>query len=307
MTRSRAVLAGTLAAFVLDRPPRGGRSAHIAAHDERAARAATAAGRRSRSPGGSRNVSQAAARARASPSRCGRTRSARDGRIAAVKYLPRTLAPRGTRAYRLKRTASPPPRGGPLPRRDLRPRGQQGRVLHFSKALTVELTGARRGPAPLGARRRRRRPRRPPRPIDAAPVRWSRTASPSRSTATPTPSASASGSRSSSTPTATARTTASRSTSSGRRRPPSGLKVPIIMDASPYYDTVCRGNEGECKSDVDGDGLNDKLAPVLRQLLRAPRLRGRAARHRRDEQLDRLPDRRRPARTSSGSRASSTG
>ena len=30
------------------------------------------------------------------------------------------------------------------------------------------------------------------------------------------------------------------------------------MDASPYYDTVCRGNEGECKSDVDGDGLNDR-------------------------------------------------
>jgi X-Pro dipeptidyl-peptidase len=37
-----------------------------------------------------------------------------------------------------------------------------------------------------------------------------------------------------------------------------GLEVPTIMDASPYYDTVCRGNEGECKSDVDGDGLNDK-------------------------------------------------
>ena len=37
-----------------------------------------------------------------------------------------------------------------------------------------------------------------------------------------------------------------------------GLKVPTIMDASPYYDTVCRGNEGECKSDVDGDGLNDR-------------------------------------------------
>jgi X-Pro dipeptidyl-peptidase len=37
-----------------------------------------------------------------------------------------------------------------------------------------------------------------------------------------------------------------------------GLDVPVIMDASPYYDTVCRGNEGECKSDVDGDGLNDR-------------------------------------------------
>jgi X-Pro dipeptidyl-peptidase len=37
-----------------------------------------------------------------------------------------------------------------------------------------------------------------------------------------------------------------------------GLKVPVVMDASPYYSTVCRGNEGECKADVDGDGLNDK-------------------------------------------------
>jgi X-Pro dipeptidyl-peptidase len=25
-----------------------------------------------------------------------------------------------------------------------------------------------------------------------------------------------------------------------------GLQVPVIMDASPYYTTVCRGNEGEC-------------------------------------------------------------
>nr|WP_231127098.1 CocE/NonD family hydrolase [Motilibacter aurantiacus] len=37
-----------------------------------------------------------------------------------------------------------------------------------------------------------------------------------------------------------------------------GLKVPVIMDASPYYVTSCRGNEGECKVDSDGDGLLDK-------------------------------------------------
>jgi X-Pro dipeptidyl-peptidase len=36
------------------------------------------------------------------------------------------------------------------------------------------------------------------------------------------------------------------------------LKVPLIMDASPYYTTVCRGNEGECIADLDGDGINDK-------------------------------------------------
>jgi X-Pro dipeptidyl-peptidase len=37
-----------------------------------------------------------------------------------------------------------------------------------------------------------------------------------------------------------------------------GLRVPVVMDASPYYSTVCRGNESECKGDVDGDGLNDR-------------------------------------------------
>ncbi|MFI9526165.1 CocE/NonD family hydrolase [Micromonospora rosaria] len=37
-----------------------------------------------------------------------------------------------------------------------------------------------------------------------------------------------------------------------------GLKVPVVMDASPYYTTLCRGNDSECKVDVDGDGLLDK-------------------------------------------------
>ncbi|MFG3706146.1 Xaa-Pro dipeptidyl-peptidase [Micromonospora sp. NPDC047670] len=37
-----------------------------------------------------------------------------------------------------------------------------------------------------------------------------------------------------------------------------GLRVPVVMDASPYYSTVCRGNEGECKGDLDGDGRNDR-------------------------------------------------
>lgn len=36
------------------------------------------------------------------------------------------------------------------------------------------------------------------------------------------------------------------------------LKVPVIMDASPYFTTLCRGNEGECIEDTDGDGLNDQ-------------------------------------------------
>jgi X-Pro dipeptidyl-peptidase len=37
-----------------------------------------------------------------------------------------------------------------------------------------------------------------------------------------------------------------------------GLKVPVIMDASPYYSTLGRGNEAELKEDVDGDGLLDR-------------------------------------------------
>jgi X-Pro dipeptidyl-peptidase len=36
------------------------------------------------------------------------------------------------------------------------------------------------------------------------------------------------------------------------------LKVPAIIDPSPYYTTLCRGNEMQCIADVDGDGINDK-------------------------------------------------
>ena len=37
-----------------------------------------------------------------------------------------------------------------------------------------------------------------------------------------------------------------------------GLKVPVIIDDSPYYSTLCRGNESECKLDADGDGLLER-------------------------------------------------
>ncbi|MEO6090578.1 MAG: Xaa-Pro dipeptidyl-peptidase [Umezawaea sp.] len=37
-----------------------------------------------------------------------------------------------------------------------------------------------------------------------------------------------------------------------------GLKVPVIMDPSPYYSTLGRGNESELKVDVDGNGLLDR-------------------------------------------------
>ncbi|MEU3456318.1 Xaa-Pro dipeptidyl-peptidase [Micromonospora sp. NPDC006766] len=35
-----------------------------------------------------------------------------------------------------------------------------------------------------------------------------------------------------------------------------GLKVPVVMDASPYYSTSCRGNDSQCKHD-DGTGRLD--------------------------------------------------
>ena len=37
-----------------------------------------------------------------------------------------------------------------------------------------------------------------------------------------------------------------------------GLKAPVIIDDSPYYQTLGRGNESERKADVDGDGLLDR-------------------------------------------------
>ncbi|MGH3113668.1 MAG: CocE/NonD family hydrolase, partial [Gaiellaceae bacterium] len=37
-----------------------------------------------------------------------------------------------------------------------------------------------------------------------------------------------------------------------------GLDVPAIIDASPYYTTLGRGNEGELKEDTDGDGRLDR-------------------------------------------------
>ena len=37
-----------------------------------------------------------------------------------------------------------------------------------------------------------------------------------------------------------------------------GLDVPVIMDPSPYYSTLGRGNESELKLDLDGDGLLDR-------------------------------------------------
>src|SRR4051795_8091676 len=35
-------------------------------------------------------------------------------------------------------------------------------------------------------------------------------------------------------------------------------KGPAIIDPSPYYTTLCRGNEGQCMADFDNDGVNDR-------------------------------------------------
>jgi X-Pro dipeptidyl-peptidase len=35
-------------------------------------------------------------------------------------------------------------------------------------------------------------------------------------------------------------------------------KMPAIIDPSPYYTTVCRGNESQCMADWDNDGVNDR-------------------------------------------------
>ncbi len=37
-----------------------------------------------------------------------------------------------------------------------------------------------------------------------------------------------------------------------------GVKVPVIIDNSPYYQTLGRGNEAQLKADIDGDGLLDR-------------------------------------------------
>jgi X-Pro dipeptidyl-peptidase len=36
------------------------------------------------------------------------------------------------------------------------------------------------------------------------------------------------------------------------------FQVPAIIDPSPYYTSICRGNEGQCIADTNSDGVNDK-------------------------------------------------
>jgi X-Pro dipeptidyl-peptidase len=35
-------------------------------------------------------------------------------------------------------------------------------------------------------------------------------------------------------------------------------KMPAIIDPSPYYTTLCRGNESQCMADLNADGVNDR-------------------------------------------------
>src|ERR1044071_9701959 len=38
----------------------------------------------------------------------------------------------------------------------------------------------------------------------------------------------------------------------------SANKMPAIIDPSPYYTSLCRGNETQCMADWDNDGVNDR-------------------------------------------------
>ena len=87
----------------------------------------------------------------------------------------------------------------------------------------------------------------------------------------------------------------SRSRSSARQGTGPG-SVPAIVDPSPYYTTVCRGNEGAVHRRRRRRRRQRQLAAVPRQLLRPARLRLHPRRVRRHRQLDRLPAARRPGR-----------
>ena len=74
-------------------------------------------------------------------------------------------------------------------------------------------------------------------------------------------------------------------------------KMPAIIDPSPYYTTVCRGNESQCMADWNSDGVNDRW-PLFYDNYFVPRgyayVLGADERHRLHDQ--RLPDARRPGR-----------
>ena len=132
------------------------------------------------------------------------------------------------------------------------------------------------------------------------------------SSATRTRSASACSSRSrASTRTTTASPTGSRSTSSGPQESGPNLKVPAIIDDSPYYTSLGRGNETQFIH-TTADGVLDKF-PLFYDNYFVPRgyavILAARGRHR---VLDRLPAARRPGRRrrlqggrSTGSRAAS--
>ena len=256
MTRSRAVLAGTLAAFVL------APTAVAAAGPPTSLRTTSAP---PGGHGGRRGVHAHRARVRNVSKRAGphavtvTLRTTRDGEGRTDR---RREVPADARAEALARL----PREGP--RRPLLAPGRYhvvtcARAGNQPRELRVRQAAAhgrarRRRPRPGAARRaaggaaRRRRRRRAARAgrrgrRDAAGVRLRRRDPPARLGPDRVRH----------------RRRRDERPHLGRHHPaegdrPTGLKVPIIMDASPYYDTVCRGNEGECKSDVDGDGLNDR-------------------------------------------------
>ena len=256
MTRSRAVLTGTLAAFLLVPTAVAAAGPPTSLRTTSAPPSATAAGEAFTLTGRVRNVSKRAVRTRVTVTL--RTkRAAKDGRIVAVKYLP-TLAPKRSRGYRVKVRVA----------RSVAP----GRYF----VVTCARAGNKRASCAVAKRRLTSSPRGRPR---AGAARRAAGGAAGRAAAAPDDAAPGPVVEDGVTQPVYGYADAIRqrvwvpiefdTDGDGTNdrisvdiiRPKAtseGLKVPIIMDASPYYDTVCRGNEGECKSDVDGDGLNDR-------------------------------------------------
>jgi X-Pro dipeptidyl-peptidase len=252
MTRSRAVVVTMLAAFALA-PAATAAGPPASVRPTSAPPASAAAGDAFTLAGKVSNTSRRAARVRLTVS-LRATRTSKNGRIAAVKYVPK-LKPQRSRGYRVRvRVPASLAAGRYHVVTCVRVGNRAARCVFAKRRLAVEPAGRPRAggappPAPGAPRSDAAEP--PPGPVvkkgATQPVYGYADAIRQRVWVPIELDSDGDGTNDRIAvdiirPKATA----------------GGLKVPIIMDASPYYDTVCRGNEGECKSDVDGDGLNDK-------------------------------------------------
>jgi X-Pro dipeptidyl-peptidase len=252
MSRSRAVLVTTLAAFAVA-PAATAAGPPASVRPTSAPPAAAAAGDAFTLAGKVSNTSRRAARVRLTVS-LRATRTSKNGRVAAVKYLPK-LKPQRSRGYRVRvRVPASLAAGRYHVVTCVRVGNRAARCVFAKRRLAVEPAERPRAdgaPPPAPGAPRSDTAELPPGPVvkegATQPVYGYADAIRQRVWVPIELDSDGDGTNDRIAvdiirPKATA----------------DGLKVPIIMDASPYYDTVCRGNEGECKSDVDGDGLNDK-------------------------------------------------